>query len=203
MRPSNYDTSNYEILQNWAEHKAQTNNKFKYPFDSDHFEVEYVHETVQKDSKGKNKKVYVPMDQNEHQYWDENLKISKFPTDLLVNGNKKAVNVRAIIRCKTHPKDRQFFTLQPYCKNQRHKLRKGRPGECGWRIYEIQPNPVASSDGSALGFDLNYKVPKATKYSGKVKGVGLKGKSGVGAIAALTNGNKAWRCPDYLEEKTN
>lgn len=202
LRPGHIATDDLEILENYALDKINKNNgKVKYAFNSDNFVVEYVHETQIVDSKGKKKKAYVPMDPSQHTYWDDKLQMNLFPTDLMIGDNKKAVNVRAIIRCQSHPADRQFFTLQPYCKNPRHKLKKGRPGECYWRIYEVQPNPESSYNDTPLGFDPDVKVPKAQKLTGKMQNLGLKGVSGSKVVGALQGGNRAWRCPDFAEKR--
>lgn len=217
MAPSNYPhPDDLEVLQNWAATKSK---KVSYTFNNNNFEVIYVTSEKYEDEKsGKTKTHYVPMEPGQHQYWEESRNnaigtgIQMFPTDLIMENDKgkndnqhnkiqKAINVRAIVKCRAHTDDRFFFILYPACKNKRHVLKKGRPGTCGWRIAEIQPNPRESFVETDLGYDPDYPVGKPIRYTGKIKNVGFKSKKGESAIGALQQASKLWRCPDYVENK--
>jgi hypothetical protein len=219
LAPFNYNHPNdLEILENYAASKNPK--KINYLFTRDNFNVKYVtQERYWDNASNKYRSRYVDMDPNQHQYYEPSkgglidTGLFKFPTDLIMENDKgkndnqhnkiqKAINVRAMIKCKSHNDDRIFFILEPFCKNKRHILKKGRPGYCGWRIAEVQPNPTSSFTEDRLGFDPSVKVPKPQKYNGKKMGIkGLKGKKAEGAINLLQLASKSWRCPDFVENR--
>lgn len=227
--PMFYDKPEDEdVLGNFALNHM---NKAKYAFNEDNFEISYfVIKRVWNDELQKNVKVEMELDSdgmarsiddhaNKYTYEDEDTFLQMFPTDLVVenesgkneNQHNKvesgSVNVRAKVRCRSHTGDRFFFTFFPWCKNKRHTLKKGRPGDCGWRIESMWPNHADSiiTDKhhplAALGFDPDFpKQGKASKYKGSLaKSTGIGNKKATVAIQQIQKGNKYWRCPDFVE----
>lgn len=215
-----------EILGNFAARPEIK--KKEVEFDESNFKIEYRALEKYWDENGKKKSRFVDIT-HEHWYYEDpktdykgrpevGTGLKYFPTDMVLENDKgknenqhnkveKGVNVRAFISCKSHTNGRFFAVLYPSCKNKRHILKKGRPGYCGWKISEVHPNPLESflekdDDPTGLGFDPSYPAGKPIKFSTtKLKKFGLKAKKAEGVIGNLMQASKAWRCPDFIDQR--
>jgi len=233
--PSSYQhkETDEEILGVFAANQFSNNKKAVYAFDSTNFKVSYfIIRREWDEAQQKHIKVELPLSDdgktlerdghsNSYTYVNDVTGLQMYPTDLIMqNDNGKnenqpnkaehgSLNIRAKISCQSHTGDRYFATLMPWCKNKRHALKKGRPGDCAWRIDSLWPNHqdsfVDKKDKShpyhALGFDPTYsKIGKAKSYKkNEAKKAGVGNKKAESLIREIQMGSRYWRCEDFVE----
>lgn len=228
------DRGDEEILGNFAfnrDHKAV------YSFNEENFEVKYYIIRREWDElQQKHIKIEVALDdngqtmerdghRNSYTYVNSRNNLQMYPTDLVIQNNAgtnenqhnkaendKSLNIRAKIFCKTRSdQERYLAIIFPWCKNKRHALKKGRPGDCGWRIESLWPNHpdnfVSNKEKShefyALGFDPTAaKQGKPSKFKGVIaKKAGVGNKKAESLIGQIMKGNRYWRCEDFVEKR--
>lgn len=226
--PSNYnDRSDEAILENFAWNRKDN---ALYQFNQDNFDIKYyIIRREWDEDQQKHIKVELPLDDNgntierdghlnSYTYVNDRTGLQMYPTDLIIqndsgkNGNQhnkaeQSLNIRAKIACKSHTNGRYFATLMPWCKNKRHVLKKGRPGDCGWRIETLWPNKaenfVDKKDTDHPYFELGFdptapKQGKAGKYKkNEAKKSGIGNKKAEALIGQILKGNRHWRCEDF------
>lgn len=223
-----------EIVGSYAADQYNRNKKAIYAFDSNNIKISYyIIRREWDEDQQKHIKVELPLDdegktlerdghRNYYSYVNDVTGLQMYPTDLIMqneNGKNEnqpnkagnSLNIRAKISCHSHTGDRYFATLEPWCKNQRHALKKGRPGDCAWRIENLWPNHEDSfinrkdktNQYHALGFDPEYtKIGKAKEYrKNEAKKSGVGNKKAESLVREIQMGSRYWRCSDFVENQ--